>query len=765
MDKAKTASVGLQGTKVKESDLVKQIKKRDGTLVPFDIRKIANAVFKAMKASGEGSDLEASMVANMVFADLVRTTKKVKNFVPEVEYVQDAVERQLILAEYVKTAKAYILYREERSRLRDQQGMIPEGVKKLVKQSSKYFKTPYNEFIYYLSYSRWIPEKGRRETWIESVDRYMSFMKENIGNKLTAKEYKEAREAILKQDVNGSQRLLWSAGKAARKTNVCAYNCSYVAPTEWQDLGDIMYISMCGAGLGFSVEAENVHQFPQIKRQTGKKLKPYVVEDSKEGWADAFVAGCKAWADGFDIDFDYSKVRPSGARLETMGGRASGPQPLIELIEFTKKRILARQNRRLSTIDLHDIICQIGLIVVSGGVRRSALISLSDLDDASMREAKSGQFYLTNGQRSMANNSAVYLEKPNATTFLDEWTSLVRSGAGERGIFNRGSLEKQVPARRWEKIKDQPQIGVNPCGEIVLRSRQFCNLSSIVVRPEDTLETLKNKVRIATLLGTYQATLTNFGYIDKRWKKNCDEERLLGVSITGYYDNPLVRDDKTLAILRDEAVKTNKKYAKRFGINESTAVTCVKPHGNSGQMMGVGSGMHPWFSKYYIRRVRIAKSDPLLQLLKDQGVPIKPEIGYSISNATTMVLEFPVKAPEGAITKDQVSAMDLLTEWKRLKVNFVEHNPSVTVYISDDEWVQVADFILKNWDIVGGLAFLPKDDHVYQLAPYEEITKEEYEKRLKEIGDIDFSKLPYYEQQDNTQGAKEYACSSGKCEV
>ncbi|KKP88659.1 MAG: Ribonucleoside-triphosphate reductase [Candidatus Nomurabacteria bacterium GW2011_GWA2_35_80] len=446
---------------------------------------------------------------------------------------------------------------------------------------------------------------------------------------------------------------------------------------------------------------------------------------------------CKTWADGYDIDFDFSKIRPSGSRLKVAGGRASGPQPLIDLINFAKKKILSRQAKRLTNLDLHDIICQIGLIVVAGGVRRSALISLSDIDDESMRKSKQGQFWIDNGQRSMANNSAVYSQKPGASEFLNEWIELIKSGTGERGIFNRGGLMTQLPKRRidnWEKagiIDDQNVIvglpGSNPCGEITLQSKQFCNLTSIVVRPGDNAEDLKRKVRLSTILGTYQATLTNFGYLSKEWKENW--------------------------------------YAKKFGINYSTCITTIKPHGNSGQLLYVGSGMHPWYAKYYIRRVRISTNDPLYQLIKDQGVPFKAEVGYSTANSTVAVVEFPIKAPEGAVTRDQVSAIDLLNEWKKLKINYIEHNPSVTIYVGNDEWIKVANFIYENWDIVGGLSFLPRSEHVYQLAPYEEISKEEYEKRVKEIKHIDFSKLIYYEQEDNTMGAKEFACVSGVCSI
>lgn len=761
----------------KELLQIKKIRNREGVIIPFELEKIVDAVTKAFIVTKEGSENEAKNVANKVFRNLLhlKTDRKEKNFVPTVEMIQDLVEAELMALNFFQTAKAYILYRSKRAELRKEVGIVPAENKKVFDASSSYFVGSYEEFIFYRTYSKWQDDLGRRETWIETIDRFMAYMKKNIGRGLSEKDFAEVREGILKQDVCPSMRLLWSAGEACDKSNVWAYNCSYVAPSSWQDLGEVMYILMCGAGLGFSVESETVQKFPQIRRQTGKKLATHMVEDSKEGWADAFVLACKTWADGYDIDFDYSKVRPAGSRLKTAGGRASGPQPLIDLINFTRTKILTRQAKRLTNIDLHDIICQIGLIVVAGGVRRSALISLSDIDDEAMRKSKQGQFWVENGQRSMANNSAVYAQKPSASEFLNEWIELIKSGTGERGIFNRGGLMTQLPKRRidnWKKagiIDDQNVIvglpGSNPCGEITLRSKQFCNLTSIVVRPKDTVADLKKKVRLSTILGTYQATLTNFGYLSKEWKENCDAEALLGVSITGYYDNKTVRDAKVLEELKDEAIKVNKEYAKKFGINTSTCITTVKPHGNSGQLLYVGSGMHPWYGKYFIRRVRIATNDPLYEMMKDQGVPSKPEVGYSTANSTVAVLEFPIKAPEGAITRNQVSAIDLLEEWKKLKTNYIEHNPSVTIYVGSDEWIKVANFVYENWDIVGGLSFLPRSEHIYQLAPYEEITKEEYEKRIKEIKHVDFSKLMYYEQEDNTIGAKEFACVSGVCSI
>ncbi len=604
----------------------------------------------------------------------------------------------------------------------------------------------------------------------------MSFMKENLGKKLKSKEYEELREAILKQEVMPSMRLMQFAGPAARRCNVVAYNCSYIAPTKLTDFAEIMYLSMSGTGVGFSVESDTVQKLPQIKRQTGEKLPTHVVADSKEGWCDALTAGLKAWYSGKDIDFDYSKLRPAGARLKTMGGKSSGPDPLRSLMQFARERILSRQGKRLRNIDVHDIICKIGEVVVAGGTRRSAMISLSDLDDELMRDAKKGAFYTTDPHRMMANNSAIYLEKPTASQFLEEWLALVKSGSGERGIFNRGSLKNQIPERRLEyfrkkfKIKKGADVGplplgTNPCGEVLLQSKQFCNLTEVIARKKDTEKTLLRKARLAAILGTYQASLTNFKYLSKQWKKNVEEEALLGVSITGQWDSPAVRNPKTLRKMREMVVKTNQEFAKRFGINPATAATSIKPSGTVSQTFDTSSGMHPRHAQYYIRRIRISATDALFKLMKDQGVPYHPEVGQDPKNPNTYVLEFPVKAPEGSVFKDDLSAIEQLEYWKMVKLNYTEHNPSVTISVGEDEWIEVANWLYENWDIIGGLSFLPRSDFVYQLAPYEEITKEEYEKLKKRVKDIDYAKLMLYEIEDETDVKKELACAGGTCEI
>ncbi|PIW96132.1 ribonucleoside-triphosphate reductase [Candidatus Kaiserbacteria bacterium CG_4_8_14_3_um_filter_50_23] len=759
--------------------MIPQIEKRDGRLVQFDFDKISSAVWKAMAEVGEGDQEDAVLVSHQVAGELGRFAKKYKNFLPGVEGIQDSVEKYLILNDYVKTAKAYILYRDKRAQLRAAHADIPEHVRKLAEESKKYFSgNALGEFVYLRTYAKWIPEKGRREMWIETVDRYVNFMRENLGDKLTEKEYADVRMGILKQEVMPSMRLMQFAGEAARRCNTCAYNCTFTAPTKLEDFAEIMYLSMQGCGVGFAVESQNVEQLSQIKKQTGQKLPTHIIVDSKEGWCDALTLGMKTWYDGKDILFDSSQVRPAGARLKIMGGKASGPEPLRSLLAFTRERIFSRAGRRLRAIDAHDIICKIGECVVAGGVRRTAMISLSDLDDVEMRDAKRGQFYMTDPHRSVANNSAVYETRPTNAELMDEWVALMKSGSGERGIFNRGSLSVTFPKRRIDHFKKigfigedgvvRGSIGTNPCAEIILQSKQFCNLSEVIARADDTEASLLRKIRLASILGTYQSTLTKFGYISKEWTDHCRTERLLGVSVTGQWDSPVARQPETMRKLRDMAIKTNIAYAKRFGIERSLSVTAVKPSGTVSQTFNCASGIHPRHAPYYIRRVRISATDSLFKMMRDQGVPYYPEVGQSMEEANTFVLEFPIKAPDHSADtrfKDDISALEQLEYWKRVKLNFTEHNPSATISVGASEWISVVDWIQKNWDIIGGLSFLPRSDHVYRLAPYEAITKEEYEARMARFPKMDYSKLIAYERQDETEMKKELACAGNACEV
>jgi hypothetical protein len=545
--------------------------KRDGSAAPFDENKIALAVKKSMHASGEFKEGKPETIAGIVFKKLLTQKQSDSSFTPTVEGVQDLVEAELMLQKFPATAKAYILYRIERAKKREKRGEVSEHIRSLATESKKYFENnPLGEFVYLRTYARWIGTEQRRETWIETVDRYMAFMRENVREKLRDEEYSELRDAILKQEVMPSMRLMQFAGEPARRCNTCAYNCAFIAPSSLKDFAEIMYLSMQGCGVGFSVESQNIEQMPQIQKQSKKKLHMHAVADSKEGWCDALKIGLETWYEGKDIEFDYSHIRPAGARLKTMGGKASGPEPLRSLLDFMREKILRRQGRRLRPIDVHDIICKIGECVVSGGVRRTAMISLSDLDDAELRDAKKGQFFLTEPYRSVANNSAVYEVKPSNTELVEEWVALMKSGSGERGIFNRGSLGDTLPKRRAKYFKEtgflgddgvvEGSIGTNPCGEIILQSKQFCNLSEIIARAHDTKESLIRKARLAALLGTYQSMLTKFNYISKDWKKHCEQERLLGVSVTGQWDSEEARKPEVLRALRETAIESNARY-------------------------------------------------------------------------------------------------------------------------------------------------------------------------------------------------------------
>lgn len=751
-----------------------QVKKRDNSIVKFDLNRIQHAIAQAMKVAKEGSADAALQVAEVVTSKLLDIRKSHKSFIPNVEGIQDEVQNALMDGGFHKTATAYILYRNERALRRQKEIQIPDHVKQLTLESRKFFRNSLSEFVYLRTYARWIEDEKRRETWIETIDRYLGFMRAHIKNALNEQEYTELRNALLNQEIMPSMRLLQFAGNAANATHVCAYNCSFIAPRTLRDFGEVMYVSMCGTGVGFSVESQNIQALPQIALQTGEKLATHVVDDSKEGWCDAFILGLTTWHNGLDIQFDFSKCRPAGARLKTMGGKSSGPEPLKMLLDFSRAKIFSRQGRRLTNLDAHDILCKIGEIVVSGGVRRSAMISLSDLDDAAIRDAKKGQFYYTEPQRCIANNSAVYSHKPDATEFLDEWLALMKSGTGERGIFNRGSLISTLPERRIRNLSEDGyvhqghitgSIGTNPCAEIILRSKQFCNLSEVVARQEDDEATLLRKIRLATILGTFQSTLSYFPYLSKEWKENCERERLLGVSITGQWDCAAAREPEVLEKLKAYSVKINREYAERFGISASTCVTCVKPSGTVSQTVDCASGMHPRYSQFYIRRIRISATDSLFRMLKEQGVPYHPEVGQAEETATTFVIDFPVKAPEGAVFKNDLTALDQLNHWKLVKKHYTEHNPSVTVSVSETEWIAVANWVYDNWELVGGLSFLPKDNHVYQLAPYEEINETQYHALCEQFKHADFSKLIAYELQDETETKRELACAGGVCEL
>ena len=620
----------------------------------------------------------------------------------------------------------------------------------------KMFKNEIAEFIYMRTYSRWLDEQGRRESWDETIERYIDFINSEIDN-IPEKTIRKMRNYMAEFAVMPSMRLLWSAGPAAKRDNTCLYNCSFTNIDSVEAFAECLHILMCGTGFGFSVSAENVKKLPKIPEI--KNLNDsHSVTDSREGWADSVKIMMNSFYEGRDMEFDYSKLRPKGARLKTMGGRSSGPEPLVKLHEFIRETMYAAQGRRLNTLEAHDICNQIAEIVVAGGVRRSSQISLSDLEDEAMRSAKEWPFPL---RRAMANNSAIYAEKPSAAQFLKEWASLALSGTGERGIFNLEGARKTAPSRRYSKLIE----GTNPCGEIALRDKEFCNLSEVVVRADDDLDNLLDKVETATWIGVIQSTFTYFPYLRESWKKNCDVERLLGVSLTGQMDNPSLMTSEALSALKSRVLRISRKAAKLLGVNVSVATTCVKPSGTVSQLVDSASGVHPRWSQYYIRRYRIAARDPLFKLMKDSGMKCHPENGQSKKDATTWVVEFPVKSPDGCLTRKDVTALDQLKHYKNLQHNWCEHNASMTVYVRDDEWFEVGNWVYQNWDIINGVSFLPYDGGKYKLAPYEEIDHRTYERLIKKVPRIDYKQLSKYELNDNTQGKAEYACVGDKCEI
>ena len=629
---------------------------------------------------------------------------------------------------------------------------------------------PYKNFIHISRYARWIEEKNRRETWVETVERYINFMKDhlvlNYGYSPNAKIFDEVTDAILNHRIMPSMRALMTAGPALERDHIAAYNCSFIAVDSLRAFDEAMYVLMNGTGVGFSVESKFVDCLPVISESFNQTATTIVVEDSKLGWAKALKELIALLSQGQIPEWDMSKVRPAGARLKTFGGRASGPGPLGALFTFTVDTFKNAAGRRLKPIEAHDLMCKVGEVVVVGGVRRSALISLSNLDDFEMAKAKSGSWWETQAQRSLANNSAVYNTKPNTAQFLREWRNLYESKSGERGIYNMDSVRKHVESfgRRDASLVS----GTNPCGEIILRPNEFCNLTEVVISAEDTREDLMEKVRLATILGTWQSTLTNFKYIRKTWKDNCEEERLLGVSLTGIYGNKITSTagkalEQLLTDMRLESVRINDHEAKKLNINPSVSITCVKPSGTVSQLVGVSSGIHPWYSEYYIRSVRGSNNDPLTQFLKDSGIPSEPDV---MKPDETTVFYFPQKAPKNAtITKD-LTAIDHLEMWKIYRTYWTEHNPSVTVNVHEDEWLRVGAWVFDNFDSIGGISFLPASEHTYKQAPYQEISKDEYEEWVKKSpSNIQWDMLSLYEKEDGTTGTQELSCVAGECEI
>jgi ribonucleoside-diphosphate reductase alpha chain len=686
--------------------------------------------------------------------------------------------------------------------------------------TSNLLPTDYQSFIHTSRYARWLDEENRRENWAETVERYVTNL---VEGKVDQQTTSDIQQAILGLDVMPSMRAVMTAGPALERDNTAGYNCSYLPVDDPKSFDEAMFILLCGTGVGFSVERQYISKLPEVPENLFISQDVISVHDSKEGWAKALRKLIAMLYSGEIPEFDTSKVRPAGAKLKTFGGRASGPAPLIDLFNFVIGVFNRAKGRKLSSIECHDIMCKIGEVVVVGGVRRSAMISLSDLDNEALALAKSSDFlvdqyslvaeddtswtytltmkknpavrptykvtlykgaskndwdqhrlefekkvgwWVVEPQRALANNSVAYVEKPNTVSFMREWTSLVESGSGERGIFNRQASKKQA-AKNGRRDANH-EFGTNPCSEIILRPYQFCNLTEVVVRATDSLEDLKCKVRLATILGTIQSTYTHFPYLRKIWQKNTEEERLLGVSLTGIMDNPLMTTknaglEKTLEALKDVAVNTNAEWAERLGIPVSAAITCVKPSGTVSQLVDSASGIHARHSPYYIRTVRGDNKDPLTQFMKDQGIPSEPDV---MKPTQTTVFSFPMKAPEGAVVTAGLTAIEQLEMWLAYQRNWCEHKPSVTINVKNDEWFEVGAFVYKHFDEMSGVSFLPYSNHTYKQAPYQEVSQREYEDFLSLMPTaIDWAKLSEYEAEDNTTGSQSFACSSGSCEI
>ena len=731
------------------------IVKRDGRVVAFDADRIETALKRCFNSLSRRPVVSTSEL-----------TKQVVNIVaakyeqPNVEQIQDIVEMVLLAAGEYEAAKHYILYRAERAKLRLTRP-IPESVRAAFAESDRYFPTDLQKFQFYDKYSRFNYELGRRETWVETVDRAVDYLKELSGSRLPSETYARVHRAILEMRAMPSMRLLAMAGPAARRNNIAIYNCSYQPVESVDSFVEALIISMSGCGVGYSVERRYVENFPRIQRQLNFTPARYVIEDSAEGWADALRFGLETWFEGGDVQFDFSLVRPAGAPLRIKGGRASGPEPLRKMLEFTRARILARQGSFLRALDAHDIMCAIGGAAVSGGVRRTAMISLFDQDDMEMKTCKDGDFWRENSQRWNANNSAVWPARRLTQAEVAHYIlDMVDTGRGEPGIFNRQAAIDARPERRV-----LAEFGTNPCGEIILRPWQFCNLSSAVVRADDTYESLREKVELATIIGTMQSMATFFPGLRPQWQQNCEEERLLGVDLNGQLDGAIARDPEVQTRLQKVVIATNQKIAAQLNINQSVATTCVKPSGNSSLLLDCSSGIHARWAKYYVRNVRVSTFTPIYKVLQDAGVPMTPENGQTPETADTWVVHFPVKSPDGAITRNMRSAIEQCEYWLQNKTSWTEHNPSVTITYRPHEVLDVVKWVWENQSRINGMTFLPAFDAQYDQMPYVEISEDEYRQRLAAFPTIDFSKIWRYEDKDLTTAAQEVACSAGACDL
>lgn len=754
---AKMDSKAIKKTVAKKKIEFKEpskVVKRDGRIENFEATRIEVAItrcFKGLDRTNFDAQKITKQIVNIVSAKYEQ---------PTVEQVQDIVEMVLQAAGEYEAAKSYILYRAEHAKLRETRP-VPDEVKDAFDASDKYFPTQIQKFQFYDKYARFTYEHGRRETWVETVDRAIEYLKELSDFRLQPLTYQRLKHAILNMKIMPSMRLLAMAGPAARRNNISIYNCSYMPVDSIDSFVEAMIISMSGCGVGYSVEAEYIEKLPRIRRQKKEQPMQHVVEDSTEGWADAVRTGLEAWFKGKDVLFNYSLVRGAGTVLRIKGGRASGPEPLRVLLEFARTKILARQGSTLRPLDAHDIMCAVGAAAVSGGVRRTAMIALFDYDDHEMLHCKDGDFWKKNNQRWNANNSSVWPDRNLSQAEIANFIlGMVNSERGEPGIFNRKAATNTRPKRR-----KMARFGTNPCGEIILRPFQFCNLSVAVAREDDTIEDLKEKVELAAILGTIQSKATHFPGLRKEWRQNSEEERLLGVDINGQLDCPAAQDPENMKIMQQVVVETNQKVSKILGINASAATTCVKPSGNSSQLLNCSPGLHSRWAPYYVRNIRVGVHTPVYKVLQNAGVPMDPENGQTKENASTFVVHFPVKSPDSAITRGDRTALEQCEYWLQNKLNYTEHNPSVTITYKPDEVLDIIKWTWENQDKIGGMTFLPAFNASFDQMPYMEIDKKQFEELNTAFPDIDFSKIYRYEEEDSTTAAQELACLAGNCDV
>lgn len=735
-----------------------KVRKRDGRLASFDVHRIESAVSRCFANCEAPNTVPADVIAERVAVTLAA---RFGNAEPvNVEQVQDTVEVVLQSSFEFEAARKYILYREAHAQERKERP-VPDEIREAFDDAAQYFPTQAQQFMFFDKYSRYNYDLGRRETWIETVQRSVDFLRELSDDKLPDHVYSRIHDFILEMKAMPSMRLLATAGEYARSNSLAIYNCSYLPVKDIESFCEALFISMSGCGVGFSVESYYVDQFPRVKRQKKHQtIETHFVEDSTEGWIEALRVGMGKWWNGEDIAFDFSFIRRAGLPLRKKGGRASGPEPLRGMLNFVRSKLLSRQGTFIRPLDAHDMMCAVGDAAVQGGVRRTAMISLFDWDDDEMRTCKDGVKLDQNPIRWNANNSAVWPENISQGELIQQMLDMDRGKRGEPGIFSRDNAIRSRPSRR-----KKARFGTNPCGEIILRPYGLCNLSIAVARADDTVESLMDKVEVATIIGTIQSMATNFPGMRDDWRINCEEERLLGVDITGQQDCPVIRDPEVMKVMREHVNVVNQVYAEMLGINPSAATTTDKPGGNSSQLLDVANGLHARHGRYIARNMRVAATSPVYRVLRDSGAPLSPENGQTVDTATTWVVCFPMKSPDGSVLRSDMSAVDQLDYWLMAKTYWTEHNPSCTVSYSPDELLPVIAWVWEHKDQIGGLSFLPRDDAQYGQMPYEEITEAEYNERAFNFPTIDWSRIFRYEQEDMTTATRELACFAGACEV